>query len=163
MPDNKQNQNPSGEEPETSRTTELEGLIAEKDEQLAAKDLRLSELEQAIASKDNQIAALKQSMAELEQKLTDLENSLSQVVSSYRALAAEVNPEVLGELITGNTVEDINASLEKAKTLVSRVKEGLEAEIASVRVPAGAPERAPINLEALSPREKIEYAIGGRR
>ena len=142
--ENGQNQIDSGEElePVRARVLELEGLVAQRDEEVAQANARVSELEQAVDG---------------------LDSKLAEAVSSYRSLAVETNPTVLGELITGDTVEDINASLEKAKTLVSRVKEGLEAEIASARVPAGAPERAPINLEALSPREKIEYAIGGRR
>jgi len=163
LPDNKQNQNPGGEEPETSGTTELEGLLAEKDEQLAAKNLRISELERAIADRDKQIAALKQSMAELEQKLADLENSLSQAVSNYRALAIKSNPGMPEELIASDSIEAIDKSVEDAQTLIDRVRKELEAEIAGARVPAGAPQRTPADLSALSPQEKIQYAIGERR
>ena len=125
-----------------ARVLELEGLVAQKDEDVARANARVSELEQAV---------------------DELDSKLAEAVSSYRTLAVETNPQVLEDLITGDTVDEIKASLEKAAALVSRVKQGLEAEIASARVPAGAPERAPINLEALSPREKIQYAIGGRR
>ena len=52
--------------------------------------------------------------------------------------------------------------VEKAKALVSRVKQGVEAEVSLAKVPAGAPERTLPDLSALSPREKIQYAIGGR-
>ena len=155
MPNDKQNQNPNGEE--------LEGLIAEKDEELAAKDSRISELEQAIADRDNQIAALKQSLAELDQRLTDLDNSLSQAVSSYRALVVKSSPGVPEELITGDSIEAIDRSVEDAQTLIDKVRKELEAEIAGARVPAGAPQRTPLDLSALSPREKIQYAIGERR
>ncbi len=134
----------SGEEQEQvkAKVAELEGLVAQKDDEVAKANARLSESEQAIA---------------------ELDRKLAEAVSGYRALAVKANPEVLEELVTGDTIEDINTSLEKATNLVSKVKQGLEAEIASARVPAGAPERTPINLEALSPREKIQYAIGGRR
>ena len=125
-----------------ARVLDLEGLVAQKDEDVARANARVSELEQAVG---------------------ELDSKLAEAVSSYRALAVETNPKVLEDLIAGNTVDEIKASLEKATALVSRVKQGLEAEIASARGPAGAPERAPINLEALSPREKIQYAIGGRQ
>jgi len=163
LPDNKQNQEPTGEELESSRVKELEGLIAEKDEGLAAKDSRISELERVIADRDNQIAALKQSVAELEQKLTELEDSLAQAVSSYRALVVQANPGVPEELITGDSIEAIDKSVEAAQTLVDKVRKELEAEIAGARVPAGAPQRTPVDLSALSPQEKIQYAIGERR
>ena len=153
--DNNQNQEPTGEE--------LEGLIARKDEELAAKDLHIRELEQAISERDNQIAALKQSLAELALKMTELNDRLSQAVSSYRALVIKSNPGVPEELITGDSIETIDKSLEDAQNLVGKVRKELEAEIAGARVPAGAPQRMPVDLSALSPKEKIQYAIGERR
>ena len=163
MPNDKQNQNPNGEELESSRVAELEGLIAKKDEGLAAKDSRISELEQAIADRDNQIAVLKQSLAELDQRLTELDNSRAQAVSSYRALVVESNPGMPEELITGDSIEAIDRSVKDAQTLIDKVRKELEAEIAGARVPAGAPQRTPLDLSALSPREKIQYAIGGKQ
>lgn len=151
MPDNKQDQNPGGEE--------LEGLIAEKE----TRDQRISELEQALASKDEQIAALTQSAAELEQKRAELEESLAQAISSYRALAVKYNPGVPEEQIVSDSIEEIDRSLASAQALINRVRQELEAEMAAARIPAGAPQRTPADLSALSPRDKIQYAIGERR
>jgi len=161
--DNKQDQEPTGEELESSRATELEKIVAEKERELAEKSSRISELEQAIATRDDQIAALTQSLAELELKLTELNNRLSQAVASYRALVIKSNPGVPEELITGDSIEAIDKSLEDAQNLVGKVRKELEAEIAGARVPAGAPLRTPIDLSGLSPKEKIQYAIGERR
>ena len=144
------------------RVAELEGLVAQKDEELAKANARIIELEQTVANLDSEVATLKQAMAESEEKLTTINHSLAEAVASYKALVAQLNPEVLEELITGDTIEAINESLEKAKTLVSRVRQGLEAEITAGKVPAGAPIRTPPDLSALSPREKINYAIGGK-
>jgi len=153
--DNNENQEPTGEE--------LEGLIAKKDEELAANDLRIRELEQAMSERDNQIATLKQSLAELELRLTELNAQLSQAVSSYRALVIKSNPGVPEELVTGDSIEAIDKSLAGAQNLIGKVRKELEAEIAGARVPAGAPQRGTIDLSALSPKEKIQYAIGERR
>jgi len=143
-PENESNQDDTGEELEQvrSRVIELEALVAQKDEELAKANARVSELEQVVVESDG---------------------NLAQAVSSYKALVVKANPEVLEELITGDTIDDISASLEKAKSIVGRVRQGLEAEMASAKVPAGAPERTPTDLSALSPREKIQYAIGGKR
>jgi len=146
-----------------ARVTELEGLLAQRDEKLASRDSRISELEQAVADRDAQIATSKQSVAELEQKLTDLNNALTQAISSYKALVLRLNPGVPEELITGDTIDAIDESLANAQTLVERVRQEVETEIAAARVPAGAPQRTPIDLSALSPREKIQYAIGGKK
>jgi chromosome segregation ATPase len=154
--ENNQNQEPVGEELESSRAAQLEALLAQKDEELAAKDSRIAELEQIIADRDNQIVALKQSV-------TDLDNRLSQAVSAYRALVVKSNPGVPEELITGDSIEAIDKSVEDALNLITKVRKELEAEIAGARVPAGAPQRRTIDLSALSPQEKIQYAIGERR
>ena len=162
-------QNPSElEEPgedmvSQARVTELEGLIAQKDEELAEANARIIELEQAVADKDSDIATLKQSEVELEERLSAISNTLAEAVASYRALAIETNPEVMEELISGDTIEAINESLEKAKGLISKVRQGLETEISLTRVPSGAPERRAPDFSALSPSEKIQYGIGGRR
>jgi len=145
-----ENQNPpSGEGLGESRLAELEGLLAQKDEELTKANVRIGELEQAAADS--------------EAKLTTTSDSLAEAVVGYRALVVESHPEVLEELITGDSVEAINESLREAQTLVSRVRQGLEAEITLARVPAGAPERTSPDLSALSPREKIQYALGGKQ
>lgn len=166
-PNNEENlvESTQGEELEQTRArvVELEELIANKDEELASRDTRISELEQAMADRDNQITTHKQSVAELDQRLIDLNNRLSQAVSSYRAVVVRSNSGVLEELITGDTIEAIDKSVEDAQTLISKVKEGLEAEMAMTKVPAGAPQRTPLDLSALSPRDKIQYGIGERR
>jgi len=145
------NQNPEGEaEPSQAPTiTELEGLVAQKDEELTRANARITELEQAVAESD--------------EKLTTIQNSLAEAVAGYKAMVVQANPEVLEELISGDTVDSINDSLNKAKTLVSRVRQGLETEISGAKIPAGAPQRTPPDLSALSPREKIQYAIGGKK
>ena len=142
--ENEPNQVNTAEELEQvrARVVELEGLLAEKDEELAKANTRVAEFEQVVA---------------------ELESKLAQAVSSYKALVVKSNPGVLEELITGNTIDDINASLEQAGTILSKVRQGLEAEMASRRVPAGAPERTLVDLSALSPREKIQYGIGGKK
>jgi uncharacterized coiled-coil protein SlyX len=141
-PENEPAQEPTREELEQARArvAELETLIAQKDEELAEADARIAELEQTMAATSN---------------------ALAQVITSYKALVVKSNPGVPEELITGDTIEAINQSLEDAQTLITRVRQGLEAKMAVSKVPAGAPQRAPIDLSALSPREKIQYAIKG--
>ena len=143
--------------------TELESLVAQKDDELAKANVYLIELEQAVASKDDEIVALKQAEADLEERLTAMSNSLAEAVASYKAMVIQANPEVIEELVSGDTIESINESLGQAKTLISKVRQGVEAEISLTKVPAGAPERTLPDLSALSPREKIQYAVGRMR
>ena len=145
---------------------ELERLKREKEDlirELESRNAAITELEQMVASKDSEIVALKQAMTESDKKLADISNALTQAVASYKALVVETNPEVPAELITGDTIDAVNESLGNAKALIDRVRQGIEEEALRTKVPAGAPQRTPLDLSVLSPREKIQYAIGGKR
>ncbi len=155
-----QNQDELGQS-EASRVAELEGLIAQKNQELASRDTRISELEQGTASLEGEIDTLKQAVTESNDNLGKLNESLKQAVTSYKVLVIQSNPDVPEELVTGDSFEAITDSLASAKKLIGKIRKGMEAEISLVLVPAGAPERTPPDLSALSPREKIQYAIGG--
>ena len=145
---------------------ELDSLKAEKGTlvtELETRNTHITELEMAVSEKDSEIAVLKQTAVDDNQKFETLNESLSQVVAAYKTLVVKANHGVIEELITGNTITEINQSLENAKTLITKVRGGIEQEIASGKVPAGAPQRTSPGLSALSPREKIQYAIGGKR
>jgi hypothetical protein len=107
---------------------------------------KIVELEQAIASKDNELSTLK--------------GSLSGAVAKYRAALIASSPAIPAELIQGTTIEEVDASLELARGIVSKVKQQLESEADARHVPAGAPQRTPQDLSALTPAEKIAYALG---
>jgi len=152
--------------------TELEGIKAEKEAlasdketltaELETKAAAITELEQVIASKDSDIVTLKQGTVESVERFTSLQESLNLAVSAYKTAVAQANPAVPGELLTGDSIEAIDQSLESAQTLVAQVRQSVEADIAAGKVPAGAPARTAPDLSALSPREKIQYAIGGK-
>ena len=133
---------------------------SEADNQLEQKT---AELEKVIADKESEIAALKKSESELKQQLSAVSKSLTEAVASYKARVIQMNPGITEDLISGETIEAVETSLEKAIGLISRVKKSVEKEISQTRVPAGAPGRQTADLSALSPREKIQYAIGGKK
>ena len=106
---------------------------------------RIAQLEQGISSRDSDLAAIKE--------------SLSGAVAKYRAAVLATAPEVPAELVKGESIGEIDASLEQARGIVSKVRQQLESEAEANKVPTGAPERTPQDLSALSPAEKIAYAL----
>ena len=97
MVDDELNQNqeyvPEGEEVEeneTARLAELEGVIAEKDEELTKANSRITGLEQAVAELDKNFKATDSAMAE--------------AIASYKAIVVQANREVPEELISGDGV-----------------------------------------------------------
>ena len=149
--------------PESQSGDQTENQNPPEVEELESAKTRVIELERLIAQKDEELAKANARIAELEQAVTDIDNAMSQAVASYKALVIKANPGVPAELLSGDSIEAIDQSLENAKNLISRVRQGLEAEMAAAKVPAGAPQRTPLDLSVLSPREKIQYAIGGKK
>lgn len=119
-----------------------------KDTQTQDKDelqSRITQLEQGISSRDSELTVIKE--------------SLSGAVVKYRAAVLASAPEIPAELVKGESIDEIDASLEQARGIVSKVRQQLEAEAEVNKVPTGAPERTAQDLSALSPAEKIAYAL----
>ena len=122
------------EETTNTETQDKDGLQA-----------RIARLEQGISSRDSELSAIKE--------------SFSGAVAKYRAAVLAAAPGIPAELVKGDSIAEIDASLEQARGIVSRVRQQLESEADANKVPAGAPERTPQDLSALSPAEKIAYAL----
>ncbi len=114
----------------------------------------VEQLKGELAARDSQLQSLGETAAALG-------NSLARAVAAYKGMAVRANPGLTPELISGETVDEVDASLERAKGIIESVRKSLEAEYAGARVPAGAPPRTPLDLSSLSPIEKIKHAIGG--
>ena len=100
--------------------------------------------------------------ATIEEQASELANLREQVASAakrYRSALLTSAPEVPEELIQGETVAELDRSLISAKQIVEKIASQLEAHVAAERVPSGAPPRREADLSALSPREKILYAL----
>ncbi len=152
-----------GQDAVDARIRDMEGRLAQKEAEITELQSKLGRLEAGLAGRDGEIASLKQAQAAASARLKETGDDLSRAVAGYRALVLQANPGVIGEMVSGESIDEIDRSLHKAKELVSRVKQGLESEIKLVRVPAGAPERTPPDLSGLSSREKIHYGIGGKK
>ncbi len=97
-----------------------------------------------------------------EAEMAALKQTLSRTLVAYRESLIRLNPELPAEMVCGDTLEAVNESASRARTLVSKVKQSLEAEKAAGRVPAGAPARSAADCSSLSSREKIQLGIGGK-
>jgi len=105
------------------------------------------------------IVQLEQTIASRDKDMSSLKDSLSGAVVKYRAVVLASMPDVPEDLVKGTTIEEIDASLEMARGIVAKVRQRLESEAEAKRVPAGAPQRTPQDLSALTPAEKIAYAL----
>lgn len=81
-------------------------------------------------------------------------------LAALREQAVALNPNVIPELITGNTVEEFAASLGRAREAFDRVANGVRAEVAgSLPQGGGVREVDRSAFESLSPEGKITFAL----
>ena len=157
------------EEDITALHRELEGARREAGElkgQLGERDARLGEVQRQLAdavasneASEAELASARAGLDEREAQLAAATESLSHAVERYRASLIAANPEIPQEMLGGDAIGDIDASLEKARELAGRVRTKLEEDLKATSVPPGAPQRSAPDLSDLSPREKIEYAL----
>jgi DNA repair exonuclease SbcCD ATPase subunit len=165
--------NPAGNPAETQEPTngvstpeELEAIRVQLEEEQAALAEARAQLEQTMSEKDARIVELEASLSEAKQgseaaaaELAQVQEAHGQAVGKYLDAVKAANPTIPPDIIAGATIEEIDVSVEKAQSIATAVKASLEAQAKEARVPAGAPTRENINLDGLSPREKIVVGI----
>ncbi len=124
---------------------------------------QLDELQKAITDRQKEIDTLKAAAASMEATLRDLTGSLKEAVTEYRNALILAHPDVLPELIAGDTVPSVRESVTRARAIVDKVKQNVEAQISYDKFPTGSPARGSAADLGLSPREKIERGISGQR
>jgi outer membrane protein TolC len=113
-------------------------------------------------------AELEEALAALREELHRAHTARREAVHRYRAALLAQSPELPAELVTGETVEEVEATVQRARELVARVRDqlatdtGRAAPPAEAAVPAGSPPRRPPDLDALSPTEKIRLGLSRR-
>jgi len=105
------------------------------------------------------IAQIEQSLQERDGEIAQLRSRLAIGAAKYRQAMLASAPEVPEELVQGESIEEVETSLARAKGIVERIRGQLEARMVSERVPAGAPPRTAPDLSSLSPAEKIAYGL----
>ena len=152
---------------------DLEAIRAELEEEQAALAEAKAAAEAALVERDARIAELEVSLSEVltlsETKGKELETVAAELVSvkeahgqavgKYLDAVKAANPTIPLDIIAGATIEEIDVSVEKAQSIATAVRASLEAQAKEARVPAGAPLRESLNIDGLSPREKIVVGI----
>lgn len=116
-------------EEKVKRINELLIALGEKDEIIKGKDSEIAGLKKnSKATESDEIKALKVKIAKLENALSDKESEIASIkLEAYKtAKIAEAGGELIPELVTGRTPEEIDLAIEKSKAryaeIVGRVK-----------------------------------------
>ena len=168
-----ENNTPTAEDYEALR----QELKAEKQKatelvEAATKDLqdKATSLEAELATRTGELGTLKGQLAEataahseLVEEFEGAKAAYAYAVEDFKQVVLQANPLFTPDIIGGDTIEAVKASVDKANALVGKVKEGLEAQASALSqlsvVPAGAPARSAQSTEALSTKEKVNLGL----
>ena len=141
-------------------------------EQLEAARSQIARLEAAATDAGALRTALDEANARVETATGETSALRTQIEQSsarertaagrYRELALRAEPDLPAEMIAGDSVEAIDASIVAAREVVTRVRSHIEAQAQAARVPAGAPQRGERDLSGLSPQQKIRFGLEQR-
>ena len=122
-------------------------------------DDELTTTQEELAATKAELEQLQVTTADREARSAHLESELADALAE---LALRVAPELPEELVTGETVEEVEQALQRARETVSNVRGHLESQAQAGRVPVGAPPRSAPDLAGMSSEEKIRYGLQQR-
>jgi len=135
-----------------ARAAHLEETLAQLREEHSQLSASLGEAQAQLGARDDELAALRQ-------EAEALQASLKAAAGKYRDAVLASRPEVPPDLVSGDTVEEVDQQLEAALRMVAQLRSHLESQAQAQRVPTGAPARRAPDLSALSPAEKIVHGL----
>jgi hypothetical protein len=146
--------------------TALQEELAEARAEVERLESTAADREARTIQLESELAGIRDELDRAKSEAISREDALIEEVREgakrYRALALEGAPDVLDELVTGDSIEEIATSLERARETVEKVRQHVESGQQASRVPAGAPERASTDTSMLSAEEKIRAGLAQR-
>ena len=139
-----------------ARAAHLEETLAQLREEQSQLSASLGEAQAQVAARDEELAGLRQ-------EAEALQVNLKAAASKYRDALLAGRPDVPPDLVSGETVEEVDQQLDAALRMVAQLRSHLESQAQALRVPTGAPARRAADLSALSPGEKIAYGLSRQR
>ncbi len=137
-----------------SQVEDLTRQLGERDAKMGELRTEISEKGAVVESQTQELAILQEAGKETDSKLSGLAESFTDAIKRYRDLALVTVPDAVADLVVGDTIDAIDASLAGARTLVDKVKTSLEASASEI-ISSGSPEREGEDWRSLSSKEKI--------
>ena len=145
-------------------------LDAERSRVSESIDAATAPLNERIASLEQQLQAKGEEAAQQTALATERGNSFASLtaqhdtaVNAYRELVLKSNPVIPPDMVQGASIEELNASVEKASALIGQIQQSITQQTQTNTqvntVPAGAPVRNEPDIDSMSTREKITHGL----
>ncbi|GBD14548.1 hypothetical protein HRbin25_00426 [bacterium HR25] len=145
-----------------AQAADAEARAAHHRQEAARAQERLREVEGALAETQALLAQREGELAAARSEVEALRARLREAAQRYREARLAASPEVPQELVSGETLEEIDRQFEQAQRIVSSLRQRLEEEAQARRFPVGSPPRRPPDLSGLSSLEKIRQGLQHR-
>jgi hypothetical protein len=136
--------------------------LQELRDELAAAHTEAARLATELAAATDAAAAFEADTASMGAMLEDAAERERAAAERYRDLVVRSEPALPPDLIRGETIDAVDASVAEAREIAGRVRAHIEDQAKAARVPPGAPARAAPDISAMTPREKIRYGLAQR-
>jgi chromosome segregation ATPase len=143
-----------------ARALHLKEVNAATQSRLQAVEAELASERERTGDLNEQLAGSQTELAAAQDETQDLHARLLAAAGKYREVLLAAAPDLPEDLVAGDSIEDVDASAERARQTVRQVRERLESQSQIGRVPAGSPPRGSPDYSALSPIEKIRMGLG---
>jgi nucleoprotein TPR len=150
------------EEQLASAQTDIERLqtqLAEAEAREATRGEAIAELQRQLAARDESLASQTIEVEDLRATVSEAQAKAREAVQRIRQSILEREPELPEDLVTGETVSELDEAVAQARQTVAQVRQHLEQRAQSLRVPAGAPPRGAPETEGLTAGEKIRAGL----
>lgn len=140
----------------------LQVSTADREARTAHVESELGDALAELAAAQDTATARDLELASMSERAQTLEQQVRNATQRYREQALQQAPELPEELVTGETVEEIDLALQRARETVSNVRGRLESEAQAGRIPVGAPPRSGPDFSAMDADEKIRFGLQQR-
>lgn len=138
---------------------QLQAQLADAEARDATRAAEVSELRRQLSAREESLAAQSIELEDLRSAVTEVQAASREAVERVRQSILEREPDLPQELVTGETVADLDAAVSQARQTVAQVRQHLEQQAQSLRVPAGAPVRGAPDVSGMTASEKIRAGL----
>jgi septal ring factor EnvC (AmiA/AmiB activator) len=137
----------------------LQAAVADAEARAAAQREQANATQTQLAALEAELAQCAAERETLAAELRETRQTVAESLQHYREARLQASPEVPEELVSGESLEEIDRQFEAAQRIVSEMRGRLETEVQQARVPIGAPARRAQDLSGLSSQEKIRLGL----
>jgi chromosome segregation ATPase len=138
---------------------QLQEQVAEAEARESTRTAEIAELRRQVAAQEESMAAQAIELEDVRRAVAEAQAATREAVGRVRQSILDREPDLPQELVAGETVADLDESASQARQTVAQIRQHLEQQAQSLRVPAGAPVRVAADVSGMTASEKIRAGL----